>query len=121
MFGSGPNAIRESVTGITVAGAGAGAGAGEVTGGRLEERKGEGETGIEARGGLGGLAGSTDCTLPLMRSSISSMSDWEEGWRGIVSPRDMVGSGSGGRNRDEASPWVVLEEDWGRRGAGNGT
>lgn len=45
----------------------------------LEAMNGEEETGIEARGGLGGLAGSTvegaDWTLALMRFSISSMSD----------------------------------------------
>lgn len=53
-------------------------------GGRLDCKNGEEETtGIEARGGLGGRAGSTvagaDWTLTWMRFSISSMSDWEEG------------------------------------------
>lgn len=56
--------------------------------------KGEGaaetETGMEARGGLGGLAEGTDWwTLALMRFSISSMSDWEDGWRGMVSLCDI--------------------------------
>lgn len=41
--------------------------------------KGEDETGMEARGGLGGRAGRTEggaeWTLALMRFSISSMSD----------------------------------------------
>ena len=49
----------------------------------LEGMNGEDETGIEARGGLGGLAGRTvagpDSTLAWMRFSISSMSDWDEG------------------------------------------
>lgn len=52
------------------------------SGGRLDWIKGEEETGIEARGGLGGRAGRTvegpDWTLALMRFSISSMSDWED-------------------------------------------
>lgn len=52
--------------------------------------KGEVETGMVAgRGGLGGRAGRTvdgpDWTLALIRFSISSMSDWEDGWRGMVS------------------------------------
>lgn len=55
--------------------------------------KGDEETGMEALGGLGGLAGSTvagpDWTLACMRFSISSMSDWEEGWRGTVSLWDI--------------------------------
>jgi hypothetical protein len=57
---------------------------------------GEGDeetTGMEARGGLGGRAGRTvagpDWTLALIRFSISSMSDWEDWWRGIVSPCDI--------------------------------
>lgn len=58
-------------------------------GGRFDWMNGEDETGIEARVGLGGLAGSTvvgpDWTLALIRFSISSMSDWEEGWSGTVS------------------------------------
>ena len=49
------------------------------------------ETGI--RGGLGGRAGRTvaelDWTLALIRFSISSMSDWDEAWRGIVSLCDI--------------------------------
>jgi hypothetical protein len=50
--------------------------------------KGEEETGI--RGGLGGRAGRTvagpDWRVEWMRFSISSMSDWDVEWRGIVSP-----------------------------------
>ena len=50
----------------------------------------EDETGIVAgRVGLGGRAGRTvdelDWTLALIRFSISSISDWEEAWRGTVS------------------------------------
>lgn len=52
-------------------------------GGRFDCMKGEEETGIEARGGLGGLAGRTvaelDWTLALIRFSISSISDWDDG------------------------------------------
>lgn len=60
---------------------------GGAGGGSADWMKGEEETGI--RGGLGGRAGRTVAgpawTLSLMRFSISSMSDWEEGWRGMVS------------------------------------
>lgn len=52
------------------------------SGGMEEGRKGEEETGIWARAGLGGRAGRT---VAFMRFSISSMSDWEEAWRGTVS------------------------------------
>lgn len=50
----------------------------------------EEETGIVAgRVGLGGRAGRTvdgpDCTLALIRFSISSISDWEDAWSGTVS------------------------------------
>lgn len=56
-------------------------------GGMFDWTKGEGagaeETGMEARGGLGGRAGRTEegpiCMEVLMRFSISSMSDCEEG------------------------------------------
>lgn len=62
-------------------------------GGRLDCMNGEEETGIEALGGLGGLAGRTvagpDWTLALIRFSISSMSDWDDGWSGTVSPCDI--------------------------------
>ena len=48
---------------------------------------GDEDTGI--RGGLGGRAGRTveglDWMEELIRFSISSMSDWEDAWRGIVS------------------------------------
>lgn len=58
-------------------------------GGMLEVMKGEEETGIDARGGDLGLAGRTvavdDWIEELIRFSISSMSDWEDGWSGIVS------------------------------------
>ena len=51
-------------------------------GGMLDWMKGEEETGIEARGGLGGRAGRTvagpDWTLALIRFSISSISDWDD-------------------------------------------
>ena len=55
----------------------------------MEGMKSEEETGMEARGGLGGRAGRTEGTLALMRFSISSMSDWEVEWRGIVSLCDI--------------------------------
>lgn len=63
-------------------------------GGRFDWMNGEEETGIVAgRGGLGGRAGRTvagpDWTLALIRFSISSMSDWEDGWRGTVSLCDI--------------------------------
>ena len=49
----------------------------------LEGMNGDDETGIEALGGLGGLADGTvagpDWTLSWMRFSISSMSDWDDG------------------------------------------
>ena len=76
---------------------------------------------MEARGGLGGLAGRTvvgpDWTLALIRFSISSMSDWEEGWRATVSRSecDIVWSpefGSDqreGRSSDRAI-WVWSQE-----------
>lgn len=51
------------------------------------------DTGIDARGGLEGRAGRTvagpEWTLSLIRFSISSMSDWDEGCKGIVSLCDM--------------------------------
>lgn len=75
---------------------GGGGGGGAEGGGRCDCMNGEGEeetTGMEARGGLGGRAGRTvaglDWTLALIRFSISSMSDWEDWWRGIVSPCDI--------------------------------
>lgn len=40
---------------------------------------------VAGRGGLGGRAGRTVAGLALIRFSISSMSDWEDAWRGIVS------------------------------------
>lgn len=48
-------------------------------GGRLEGMKGEEETGIWARGGLGGLAARTVAGDALIRFSISSISDWDDG------------------------------------------
>lgn len=65
-------------------------------GGRLEGRKGEEETGI--RGGLGGRAGRTeawglDWSVEWIRFSISSMSDWDVEWRGMVSPCDIFARG----------------------------
>lgn len=60
------------------------------------EGEGEDEIGMEARGGLGGRAGRTvaelDWTLAWIRFSISSMSDWEDWWRGMVSPCDILAS-----------------------------
>lgn len=64
-----------------------------VIGGGVDCTNGDEDTGIEARGGLGGLAGRTvagpDWTLALMRFSISSISDWDDGWRGTVSLCDI--------------------------------
>ena len=58
------------------------------------EGEGEDEIGMEARGGLGGRAGRTvaelDWTLAWIRFSISSMSDWEDWWRGMVSLCDIL-------------------------------
>lgn len=66
--------------------------------GRKGGGAGEEETGMEARGGEGGRAGRTVAEgAALMRLSISSMSDWEEGWRGMVSPWDIVVGGGGAR------------------------
>lgn len=57
--------------------------------GRLEGMNGDVDTGMEARVGDGGRAGRTvegpNWTLAVIRFSISSMSDWEDWWRGTVS------------------------------------
>lgn len=78
-------------------GGGGGAAAGGGGGERLDWMKGEAvgveDTGMEARGGLGGRAGrtveGTDWIEELMRFSISSMSDCEEEWSGMVSLCDI--------------------------------
>lgn len=50
-------------------------------GGFGRKRSEEVVTGMEARGGLGGLAGKTVAGDAWMRFSILSMSDWEDGLR----------------------------------------
>lgn len=70
---------------LTVVGGGGG-GAWGTGLGRLEGMKGEEETGIEARGGLGGRAGRTVAELAFIRFSISSISDCDDGCSGTVSP-----------------------------------
>ena len=101
VFGAGPNPVgagrddEEEEVGRSVGGTGRGTDGTFCLeeGGRLEGMKGEGEgedeIGMEARGGLGGRAGRTvagpDWTLALIRFSISSMSDWDEGCKGMVS------------------------------------
>jgi hypothetical protein len=68
------------------------------SGGRFDcingEEEEEEDTGIEGLVGLGGRAARTvpgpDWTLSLIRFSISSMSDWDDGWSGTVSPCDIV-------------------------------
>lgn len=62
-------------------------------GGRFDCINGEEETGIDGLVGLGGRAARTvpgpDWTLSLIRFSISSMSDWDDEWSGMVSPCDI--------------------------------
>jgi hypothetical protein len=93
------------------------------TGVTLGGGKGEEETGMDALGGLGGLAESTGaddgggvagCTLTFMRFSISSMSDCEDLWcRGIVSLSDILNDMRGfsmkkyqQRKRDYRAAWL---------------
>lgn len=101
VLGGGPNPEAEIPAEEEAGGGGGGAAEGMVMGmevgleggGRLDGMKGEGEAGIDARGGEGGCAaGRTEEGVEWreewMRFSISSMSDWEVEWSGIVSLSD---------------------------------
>lgn len=101
VLGGDPNPTDEIPPPVEGGGGGGGAGLTvavvvvvEEGGGRLEGMNGEGveDTGMDARGGEGARGGGAGKTVvwieELMRFSISSMSDWEDGWRGIVSLLD---------------------------------